>query len=491
MIAVRWILPLTCALASACSCMETSTVGGQDAGADQENTDRIDPSDDAGFEDGLPEALPMPPVCGDGILDLGEECDDGNRQNGDGCDWQCRTGWDPYEYPPPDPEMHPVEPTGPPQVVTDETEMSIFVSGGTYGYPCHPIWLTAGGGRFALAYDYDQPYYGMALRILDPTGRTVGDPWKHETRWALFEQALFPTDDGFGLLSGSAAYGIMRSRFSLDGAPLEELLTLRPSRETSDPWDALLSGAYSSGRWLAVSSLNGLECHGWLLESFAEEGAPVGLSLLDIWTAGLCVSTVSNDTGFAVGTGAELVILDHDLNVVSWSGLLRGEESNRTDGAVSLSSDGFWVAWFSNACRNPPETKSLSVAALDLDGAPRFPPRRILEGLPNIYSESGPSPGTHVPELSIAHGPAGAAIVYWAGVGDRETEGGPVMLVTVDGWGNVITPPTPVLEEGEITIVGWVLAAAADDQGYGVVTMTSGTVPGTGSLVFRHFAVAP
>jgi uncharacterized repeat protein (TIGR01451 family) len=30
-----------------------------------------------------------PPVCGDGHLDPGEECDDGNTQNGDGCSSQC------------------------------------------------------------------------------------------------------------------------------------------------------------------------------------------------------------------------------------------------------------------------------------------------------------------------------------------------------------------------------------------------------------------
>jgi cysteine-rich repeat protein len=30
-----------------------------------------------------------PPACGDGRIDLGEDCDDGNLDNGDGCDSQC------------------------------------------------------------------------------------------------------------------------------------------------------------------------------------------------------------------------------------------------------------------------------------------------------------------------------------------------------------------------------------------------------------------
>jgi cysteine-rich repeat protein len=30
------------------------------------------------------------PTCGDGVLDVGEECDDGNKTNGDGCDSSCK-----------------------------------------------------------------------------------------------------------------------------------------------------------------------------------------------------------------------------------------------------------------------------------------------------------------------------------------------------------------------------------------------------------------
>ena len=37
----------------------------------------------------------LPPVCGDGILDFGEACDDGNAANGDGCSSTCQVedGW--------------------------------------------------------------------------------------------------------------------------------------------------------------------------------------------------------------------------------------------------------------------------------------------------------------------------------------------------------------------------------------------------------------
>ena len=41
---------------------------------------------------------PPPPCCGDGHLDAGEQCDDGNTSNGDGCSATCTT-----EAPPPPP----------------------------------------------------------------------------------------------------------------------------------------------------------------------------------------------------------------------------------------------------------------------------------------------------------------------------------------------------------------------------------------------------
>ncbi len=35
---------------------------------------------------------PSPCFCGDGKVDPGESCDDGNTENGDGCDYDCRWG---------------------------------------------------------------------------------------------------------------------------------------------------------------------------------------------------------------------------------------------------------------------------------------------------------------------------------------------------------------------------------------------------------------
>lgn len=509
----RWSMLFAFMLAASCSCMDRGDEagddgdawdGGEESGRDEWET--IDGRETAerdrqehrefDYENGetdasLPEAIVMPPVCGDDNVDPGEECDDGNRLNGDGCDWMCRRGSDPFEYPPPDPDARPVEPSGPPREVTGETEISAFVANGFRGHPCHPLWLTAGGGRFALVYGYDQPYYGVRLRILDRAGRTVGEAWSHETRWSMFEQALMPIDDGFGLISGSMAYGLMRSRFDLDGIPREEFMTLRPSREILDPWDSLVSGAYSQGHWLAVSFLCCGDCPVLLLESFTDDGTPASRSAIDTADIGGCMSAISTGTGFAIGDGTQVVVLDLELSVVSWSGIMSGTAEGATEGAIGLARDGYWISWSTGNGDGYPGTKSIWVAAMDLDGSPRFPPRRILERVPKPIGAAGTGPYTDVPELAVAVGPAGAAVVYWQGLGEGEAEGGPVMLVTVDDWGNVITPPTPVLGEGEITTLGWILAAAADDLGYGVVTLGNGTVPGAALLVFRHYAAVP
>ena len=60
-------------------CVSADVADGPDDGSDDAPDDGSDGSD--GF---------TPPGCGDGTLDADEECDDGNRTDGDGCSAQCR-----------------------------------------------------------------------------------------------------------------------------------------------------------------------------------------------------------------------------------------------------------------------------------------------------------------------------------------------------------------------------------------------------------------
>lgn len=58
-----------------------------------------DPADAEAPDAALPDAgepdLGIPPSCGDGLLDPGEQCDDGNTSSGDGCEASCliTVGW--------------------------------------------------------------------------------------------------------------------------------------------------------------------------------------------------------------------------------------------------------------------------------------------------------------------------------------------------------------------------------------------------------------
>lgn len=65
-------------------CVTEGLADGPDEGSD----DAPDDGNDDGIDDGNDDSTP--PGCGDGTLDADEECDDGNRTDGDGCSAQCR-----------------------------------------------------------------------------------------------------------------------------------------------------------------------------------------------------------------------------------------------------------------------------------------------------------------------------------------------------------------------------------------------------------------
>jgi len=61
-------------------------VGMSSAGCEHE---LVDLTPDAG---GDGRTFLPPPPCGNGVLNVGEQCDDGNRMNDDSCSWDCRLG---------------------------------------------------------------------------------------------------------------------------------------------------------------------------------------------------------------------------------------------------------------------------------------------------------------------------------------------------------------------------------------------------------------
>ena len=125
---------LTCVMAAtglvASGCHSTFIELNPDAPRDGGSADDAEPADGAAevgdvevgdaevgdAEVGEHPIILPPPPCGNGELDDGEECDDGNREDRDGCTWDCLLG-DGDPVGPPDPSARPYVAQGPPVVL--------------------------------------------------------------------------------------------------------------------------------------------------------------------------------------------------------------------------------------------------------------------------------------------------------------------------------------------------------------------------------------
>jgi cysteine-rich repeat protein len=144
--------------------------------------DGTDGAAEGGATDARPEVPEVVVTCGDGVLDPGEECDDGNRMNGDECDWACHAG--PGTVPPvlsDDPTVEDVgsgdgmQPVDVSDIWTDpfglgnyatlawgETVYATLIHGGRVVMPGDP------GAAAFLRFGTDGRRVGTAWRYLDP-----------------------------------------------------------------------------------------------------------------------------------------------------------------------------------------------------------------------------------------------------------------------------------------------------------------------------------
>jgi cysteine-rich repeat protein len=93
------LLAATAVAGTLAGCASTNTVGDDDAGIvlDLDAPGRPDAFVQEGTDAGMigpPDAFVAPPECGNGRLEAGEQCDDGNLTPGDGCSADCVR--DPY-----------------------------------------------------------------------------------------------------------------------------------------------------------------------------------------------------------------------------------------------------------------------------------------------------------------------------------------------------------------------------------------------------------
>ncbi|MBI5490860.1 MAG: hypothetical protein HY905_26235 [Deltaproteobacteria bacterium] len=302
---------------------------GSDADADESEVDGWWWSPDV-----VPEHVELPtpdepPQCGDGVVDEGEECDDRNRLNGDGCDWQCRLG-DGEPPPEPEPGVTEYDVTGPSVTVSDTG-------------PFDPGWerlpLTWNGTEFAtVSHENAEEGYPIRFRRFGRDGVAHLPDWTYAARTLVGGGLeLVWTGSGYGLFYVEAEWGIFYLRLDVDGKPMGTPVLVEP-----DPLCAGTAADVSGDGYLLVwhTGENRGTCGGWDYPPASVRARFVGLFgetagdpiVIDGFSGGAPdVATGSGGFGFLVYVNSSperpscaqrFVHLNSDLSVRTPSGVL-------------------------------------------------------------------------------------------------------------------------------------------------------------------------
>jgi cysteine-rich repeat protein len=502
-----WWLAVGFGLPWALGCPGGSTSADADAEAAGDVPDvaeddggRFDDAAD-GAEDGGegPPPIEFPPACGDGTVDPGEDCDDGNRLNGDTCDWRCRFGPGDFTYPDPDPTLPAIVPDTPVEPATGVDEVTPYHLLNTDSICVGPIALAWTGSRFALFYPANVPAPSLRIAWLDRTGHSVAPRWEQEAdlAWTFSTPHLLRWGERAILLTSLRSGGLLRTRFDASGAPEELFYRVSWPDWPEHMEDSFLSaGAAVDGdravlvrRYLTCGT-DGPPlppaCASWFLDRVALDGDGVeSVAATTGLGAGACGGVAVTAAGYLVWDGSHLAALDRELHPLgSAGGLLADGELSAGAGRIVGIGGGALVFWAQDA-----ETggTAIKAACVDASGALSCPPREVVVVPSMRFEPSLIEP----PFFDVASGPAGAAVVYR----EAESDTGPsrIRVLTVDLWTKVITPPLDQFPGAGTTLLPTALAIAADDTGYGVAgaDQGDGTPDTLVRIVFRHFAPAP
>jgi cysteine-rich repeat protein len=212
------------------------------------------PSPDSGHTELPP--LPYVEQCGNGLLDDGEECDDRNRLNGDGCDWQCRVG---DGDPPPDPEPG-VDPYVP------EGDLIYMPGPSTPSVSLNRLPIQWTGSEFATAFveRLEDDSWNIRFRRFDDRGEPINADWVYRPGTTLDATDLVWTGSGFGLFFSDTTYGIYYLRLSPDGKPVSDPVIVEPDPAARAP-AADLTGTGFVLAWITEGTPDIIWswCNGW------------------------------------------------------------------------------------------------------------------------------------------------------------------------------------------------------------------------------------
>ncbi|MBI5502359.1 MAG: hypothetical protein HY907_19095 [Deltaproteobacteria bacterium] len=439
----------------------------------------------------------LPPAdihCGDGMVAFGEECDDGNRLNGDGCDWQCRwgDGEDPPDVPP-DPDVGHAEPSLPP------TPLELGVEDPTYASRSGPnrVPLASDGDSYATVWahpassDADAPMEGTFIRF-DTSGRRLDAPWTYRLASSYYRGVMhIPRVDlawtglHYGLLwwgrdiwLPSGGPGVSFMLLDADGKPLGAPLTLSTNggivQRLALAWDGTDLGCLS--------------------ESLAPDDGGDDLGFLRVAANGEPLDTTRSLLWEGAGTGSNALAAFDELYVATWTAYeVDGREARygvryglaTADGRplgstvlgpptnglrtpdVAWSGEEFGIVWVGPG----PDAESgrIYLARLSATGTLIAPPALVFETTADAD-----------PVVAFGHG---TYAIGWFGSGGAQ-------LVRVDRNGTFV--------EHVVGLLGATIAApakglAADDAGFGIIFSEYDTSSGTsfGAPFFTWFRVAP
>lgn len=388
----RFLLLIAAGLQAGCSaCTESSLSGdafndtaGHDPAVDVLIDDDVltDSIHDTAFDPGeeLP-SLPYVPQCGNGVLDPGEECDDRNRLNGDGCDWLCRIG-DGEPPPEPDPDV--------PDYILDGDPIPLEETA-SWGVDVERLPLVWTGSEFVTAlYKLVGTEYSMDVRRFDRSGYAIDTDWTYPVRTHFAGLDLVWTGSDFGLFFSDFDSGIFYLRLDATGKPLgapvlvvPDTAAIAPAADLADEGFALTwvrEGAPGIG-W-SWCSWDGYYDSVWVRlvgHDGSTEGLPGpvliedranGPSDIAAGEDGFGITISSDDTG-AGGCANRFVGMNLDLSTVVYSGYL-GLGSFGDVHWIEGHYYTAWRHWFPDG--GEPVGTAMCVARFSAGGDLTFPP---------------------------------------------------------------------------------------------------------------------
>ena len=452
--------------------------GDGDHAESAEGSDAAPPdAGDAGTDGSSADAEPppaAPPHCGDGVLDPDEECDDGNRLDGDDCDWLCRLGPGEPVDDTPDPSVGDLEldlswisvvPSLPAAEVSYTRSLALLWTGSAYATVWNAHWRDPDGVRWDDA----------QFRLFDRLGRPGVPDWTYHYPDRVFTSLDLAWSGRFFGLVWRTENGEdperMLSAMILDavGKPLVGPFTLIEDPGCGDAtvtWDGEAFAAvwvleHGESPGIGIARFDELGSIVVVLPSVYERPPDMGLTA---WSASSPAATV---TAFIEqplgGTGSDGRRLRWLVTGSGGRPLRPPAELGPNDvgpAAIAWGERHFAIVF--GAGTSPYDTRGFHLALLDADGFLVGPPRRVLD-----HSNYG--------DVALAWGAGGWAIAY-------EDWDHAVHLLRTDAAGTLISAEATA-DPG--TPLSGAVAMAFDGEGFGILTNRSPDV------LFTRYVVVP